>query len=116
MSWKKILKFETKETLLERYEDIKTVIIEGIEKFGGTFGREEEPNTIAGRLASIKEIIDKEDFEGTSDELFSQMYKNISKLEDLIDWSFDDSFDLRYKLSNLSSAYKRKIAFIKEQE
>lgn len=117
MSWKEILKFETKETLLQRYEDLKKAIIEGIKKFGGTFGSEEEPNTIAGRLASIKEILDKEDYEGTSDELFSQMYKHISKIQDEFnDWPFDDSFGLRYSLTNLFSAYKRKIIFIKEQE
>ena len=117
MSWKEILKFETKKTLLQRYEDLKIVIIEGIEKFGGTFGSEEEPNTIAGRLASIKEILDKEDYEGTSDELFSQMYKHISKLQDEFnDWPLDESIDLRHSLADLFLAYKRKIIFIKEQE
>jgi len=117
MSWKEILKFETKKTLLQRYEDLKIVIIEGIEKFGGTFGSEEEPKTIAGRLASIKKILDGEDYEGTKDELFSQMYKHISKLEDkFYYWSIDESIDLRQSLANLFLAYKRKIIFIKEQE
>lgn len=108
MSWKGILKFETKETLLERYENLENKIRQGHNQYGGHW------ESFAGRLSDIKRVLEEENYEEDIEFFIS---RQLTKMEDYMDdWPFDEIFDIRQALSNFYLAFKRKVDFIKEQE
>lgn len=108
MSWKRILKFETTETLLERYEDLENKIRQGHNQYGGHW------ESFAGRLLDIKRVLEGENYE---EDIIFFISRQITKMEDYMDdWPYDDIFDIRLALSNFYQAFKRKVDFIKEQE
>ena len=117
MTWFNVLKFDTDEDILDLYDELYRKIDAGYKQFRRStlyqWGSKNQTHSFNGRLSALKQVITDKEYD--DEDIFSYVYKQISKLEDYMDdWPHNDSLtqDINDTLRRFTAAMKRKINFI----